>query len=61
VCNGIESCNAAVGCVPGTAPICSDAQECTIDSCSPITGCLRTNAADGTPCTGGVCVGGVCS
>jgi hypothetical protein len=32
-CNGVEICDAAEGCQPGTPPLCVDTIDCTADSC----------------------------
>lgn len=32
-CDGVERCDAAVGCVSGTPPACADAVGCTVDVC----------------------------
>lgn len=50
-CNGIESCDAAFGCVPGTPPACG-----LDDGCCP-DGCNLTN----DPNCGSVCGDGFCS
>jgi len=42
VCNGIEICDAAVGCLPGTPLDCDDTIPCTSEECDPVTGCLFT-------------------
>lgn len=34
-CNGIETCDALLGCQAGIAPNCDDALNCTDDSCDP--------------------------
>ena len=34
-CNGMEECINWLGCIAGTPPDCSDAHECTEDSCDP--------------------------
>ncbi len=41
VCNGIETCDAAAGCLPGEALHCDDGNPCTVDSCDPVEGCLH--------------------
>jgi hypothetical protein len=57
-CDGIETCNALLGCQPGTAPKpCDDLIACTTDTCDPATGfCIykANNAAcsDGLFCNG---------
>jgi hypothetical protein len=33
VCNGVESCDPAQGCISAPAPTCDDGDPCTIDSC----------------------------
>lgn len=53
-CDGMGNCT-------GASPVdCDDANECTIDSCDPVTGCVNQPVADGTPCTGGICQSGSC-
>src|SRR5262249_8981487 len=42
VCNGVETCNPAIGCVAGTTPNCVDDDECTADTCDPILGCQNS-------------------
>ena len=65
-CNGSETCDAVVGCEPGTPPTCDDANTCTDDSCVSPTGCLNApndaNACDdGNLCTtADACSGGSC-
>jgi len=59
-CNGLETQDPAVGCVPGTPPNCDDGVACTIDSCDEtIHGCQHVpNDAlcdDGDPCTRDQC------
>ncbi|MGH9870399.1 MAG: S8 family serine peptidase [Candidatus Polarisedimenticolia bacterium] len=44
-CNGAEVCVAGV-CQPGSPPDCDDGSICTVDSCSPLSGCLNIPAAD---------------
>jgi hypothetical protein len=39
VCNGVETCNPASGCVAGTPPNCDDNDVCTTDTCDPVLGC----------------------
>jgi hypothetical protein len=57
VCNGIEMCNATLGCQAGAPLVCSDAFGCTADSCSEAAGgCLHvpndTLCSDGQLCNG---------
>lgn len=60
-CDGTETCNATLGCQPGTPVDCSDGNKCTIDNCDEnINACAYTNVADNTPCTNGVCCSGAC-
>ncbi len=41
VCNGIETCNAATGCVGGTALVCDDGIFCNgAEGCDPQAGCV---------------------
>ena len=61
VCTTIDVC--ADSACTGSAPLdCDDAQECTEDSCDPVTGCLNDLVADGTPCgaPGDICFSGTC-
>lgn len=65
-CNGLETCDAVLGCQAGTPPNCNDGNVCTDDSCAPATGCVNapnTNPCnDGNACTTGeVCTGGACT
>jgi N-acetylneuraminic acid mutarotase len=65
-CNGVELCDGAGGCGPGTPPTCNDNNPCTDDSCSPGVGCVHTNNTnpcdDGSVCTTGeTCQSGTCT
>jgi len=40
-------------CAGGTPKGCNDSKSCTVDSCSPMTGCVNALAAVGTPCDDG--------
>jgi len=54
-CNGVEGCDSATGCVPGTPIDCDDANECTFDSClEPSGDCAHTpiDCDDGAFCNG---------
>jgi hypothetical protein len=43
-CNGVERCDARLGCRPGPPTSCSDSTPCTIDTCDEATqGCLRVD------------------
>jgi hypothetical protein len=39
VCNGIQTCDPAVGCIAGAPPACDDGDDCTDDSCDPVKSC----------------------
>jgi hypothetical protein len=39
VCNGIETCDPATGCVAGTPPNCNNNDVCATNSCDPVLGC----------------------
>lgn len=55
VCNGVEACGASTGgCVAGTAPVVSDGNNCTVDSCDPVTGVHHTASTE-VGCPGGGC------
>ncbi|HIA01999.1 MAG TPA: hypothetical protein EYN66_08825, partial [Myxococcales bacterium] len=66
VCTVSDACNA--GACAGTAQVCDDGKECTVDTCQPGTGCVFAGAvadgnvcSDGNPCTAAsVCAGGNC-
>ena len=51
-CTEDDRCTPAGMCV-GTLVDCDDDNPCTIDTCDPATGCVRTNVTDGTPCDDG--------
>ncbi len=53
VCNGAETCNASGACTSGTPLATDDGNECTADSCDPITGVAHTPVAAGTFCSDG--------
>lgn len=59
VCNGQETCSAG-NCVPGKPLVCSDGNDCTSDSCDPVSGCVSAPLADGTTCGGGQCGSASC-
>jgi hypothetical protein len=55
-CDGVETCDPAAGCQPGTPPTCNDGAPCTNDSCDPASGCVHEPipgccATDGTAMT----------
>lgn len=50
VCNGVETCDSALGCQAGTALACSDGNTCTTDACDAVNGCEFTPIVG---CTGG--------
>jgi len=42
-CNGQEDCALATGeCKPGSAPVCSDGDACSLDACEPSESCVYT-------------------
>lgn len=48
-CNGDETCNTGTGrCLTGTALVCDDGIDCTVDGCDATTGC--TNSLDNASC-----------
>jgi RHS repeat-associated protein len=50
-CNGLETCDAAGACLPGTPPALDDGNACTVDSCDPATGTVsHSPASAGTYC-----------
>lgn len=46
VCNGVEVCDVASGCAPGTAVDCGDGVACTTDTCAEPTGTCTNVGAD---------------
>ena len=64
-CTAVDACVGIV-CTGGTPTNCNDFNVCTVDTCSPASGCLHaaTNGAaceDGNPCTiNDVCNGATC-
>lgn len=64
-CSTLDQCQAG-SCVPGPPLLCSDGNDCTLDSCEPASGCvfsaLSADCDDGDACTwGDKCQNGVCS
>jgi hypothetical protein len=55
-CNGVETCDAATGCVNPVDLDCSDGIGCTDDFCLPQFGCF--NPADDAPCSDGLVCNG---
>ena len=59
ICNGTESCDPAVGCVKGEAPVCDDGDACNgTESCDPAAGCVAGVAPvcdDNNICTNDSC------
>ncbi|HEX2880689.1 MAG TPA: discoidin domain-containing protein, partial [Polyangiaceae bacterium] len=57
-CNGQESCDSQGVCVAGAAPMISDGNPCTADTCDAMTGVHYTPLPQGTTCAdGNVCNG----
>ena len=56
LCNGVEGCDVAE-CTVGTAPVVDDGNECTADSCDPVSGVSNNDVASGIACTDGTCDG----
>ena len=59
-CNGTETCNYLLGCVPGVPPVVDDDVDCTDDMCSKDDQKVyhlpnNTYCDDGNPCTDDVC------
>ncbi len=50
VCNGVETCDSAGVCQPGTPPTVDDGNACTVDACDPVTGVSHTPVPSGTSC-----------
>ena len=59
-CNGSETCDPIKGCVPGSALMCDDSNDCTSDSCAPQSGCGHVDLPDTTTCATGFCTAGAC-
>jgi hypothetical protein len=62
-CDGVERCDAALGCAPGTPPDCDDDVACTIDACDEtqrrcVHGPDDVACDDGNLCTTDLCVPG---
>ena len=56
-CNGVERCDASLGCVAGGAPACDDGVDCTVDSCDEVDRLCHhdvddARCDDGSWCTG---------
>ena len=55
-CNGVETCDPSVGCVPGIDLACDDGIPCTTDTCAPAEGCKHfgedSACDDGKVCNG---------
>ena len=54
-CNGAETCNIMVGCLPGMPPDCNDGDRCTSDSCD-----FAANRCQHVPVPDPTCVPGRC-
>jgi hypothetical protein len=65
-CDGFDDdCDGAVDdeadCACATAADCDDGNPCTLDTCGPDLRCSYADAADGSPCPGGLCCGRACA
>ncbi len=56
-CNGVETCDATLGCRPGTAPVCNDGISCTTDACSEAAGGCTYVTSDAACSNGTFCDG----
>ncbi len=56
-CNGVETCDALLGCQSGTAPDCDDTVACTIDACDEVTDTCTHTPDDGACSDSDVCTG----
>jgi len=54
LCDGRESCQWGF-CTDGEPPDCDDQNQCTIDSCDSVDGCVHQELEDGTACGDGLC------
>ncbi|MCK6549628.1 PQQ-dependent sugar dehydrogenase [Myxococcota bacterium] len=58
-CNGVETCDPLVGCLPGAPLACDDGDACNgVETCSPSTGCVPGTAPtcdDGNVCSADAC------
>lgn len=56
VCDGVETCDALLGCEAAAPPVCNDGIACTNDGCDPLTGCFNNPqnflCQDGSFCNG---------
>ena len=62
-CTLNDTCNAGL-CIGGPPPACDDNNICTIDSCSPDSGCIYSLEQDGMLCDSGPewqCLTGICT
>ncbi|MGB0591567.1 MAG: FG-GAP-like repeat-containing protein [Myxococcota bacterium] len=59
-CNGLETCDSAVGCVDGTAPVLDDGVACTVDTCDEVSNTVVHTPTDSLCDTGTVCVADTC-
>ncbi len=49
-CNGLETCDPALGCTSAAPLDCDDGNACTIDACDTADGCVNRPVENGTPC-----------
>jgi len=50
LCTDGDTCSTAGECVGGGVKSCDDAAPCTVDACSPTTGCAHTPSPEGSAC-----------
>jgi hypothetical protein len=58
-CTTLDACDGAGHCLSVIPLDCDDGDPCTLDSCSPASGCIHTPAAEGTSCDDGNACDGV--
>jgi hypothetical protein len=61
-CNGLETCDGAGSCQPGSAPVLDDGNVCTADACDTALGVTHTAVSEGIPCGEHLaCQQGICA
>ncbi len=53
VCNGVSTCDASASCIAGAPPTIDDGNECTADSCDPVSGVSNIPVSAGVSCGDG--------